>query len=78
MVRLHVREPGGPAWRTALLLRDWLRAVPGEREAYSALERRLAGNAATETDYVVAKRPWLEQAFVRADAWAGHTGWSPQ
>jgi dephospho-CoA kinase len=76
LARVHVREKDGPAWRAPLLLRDWLRAEPGEREAYSALERRLAENTATTTDYVVAKRPWLEKAFVRADAWAGHTGWS--
>jgi len=74
--RVHVREKDGPAWRPQLLLRDWLRAEPVEREAYAALERRLAENTTTTTDYVVAKRPWLEQAFLRADAWAGRTGWS--
>jgi dephospho-CoA kinase len=74
--RVHVREKDGPAWRAPLLLRDWLRAEPGEREAYGALERRLAENTTTTTDYVVAKRPWLEEAFLRADAWAGRTGWS--
>ncbi len=34
--RLHVRPVGSPAWRSALLLRDWRRAVPEERGADAA------------------------------------------
>jgi dephospho-CoA kinase len=76
MMRVYVRETDGPAWRTALLLRDWLRAEPGEREAYSALKRQLAATSATRTEDVEALHPWLEKALARADKWAGHTGWS--
>jgi dephospho-CoA kinase len=78
MLRVYVRETDGPAWRTALLLRDWLRAEPGEREAYSALKRQLAATSTTRTEDVEALHTWLEKALARADKWAGHTGWSPR
>ena len=76
IARLHVREVDGPAWRTALLFRDWLRAEVDEREAYGALKRHLAETATTTTEYVQSRGSWLEKAFARADAWAGRTGWS--
>ena len=71
IVRLYVREMDGPAWYTAILLRDWLRAEADERDAYGALERRWAQFATTMTEYAAFEGPWLEEAFARADAWAG-------
>jgi len=75
-MHLYVRENDGPAWRTALLLRDWLRAETDERDAYGALKRHLVLSGPTSSEYVEAKVSWLEEAFARASAWAGHTGWS--
>jgi dephospho-CoA kinase len=75
IARLCVREVDGPAWRRALLLRDWLRAEAAERDAYGALKVQLAWSSATSKEYVQAKGPWLEKASARADAWAGHIGW---
>ena len=75
IARLQVREVDGPPWRGALLLRDWLRAEGAERDTYGALKVQLAQSSTTASEYVQAKGPWLEKAFVRADAWAGHIGW---
>jgi dephospho-CoA kinase len=75
-VHLYVRETHGPAWRTALLLRDWLRAETDERDAYGALKRHLVQSAPTSSEYLQAKTSWLEKAFARASAWAGLTGWT--
>ncbi len=72
VVHLHVREVGGPGWRTALLLRDWWRAVPAELAAYEAEKRRLAALGLSATDYAAAKEPWFAQALPRALAWATH------
>lgn len=33
---LHVREIGSPGWRSALLIRDWMRADPAARAGYAA------------------------------------------
>jgi dephospho-CoA kinase len=64
-VRLHVRELGGPAWRTALLLRDWRRQVPDERTAY-------------ELQAVSAAASPLPAAIERALDWASAVGWEPR
>jgi dephospho-CoA kinase len=74
--RLHVREADGPAWRAALLLRDWLRSEAVESDAYGALKGHLVESAVTGTEYAAAKGAWLEMASARAEAWARHTGWS--
>jgi len=76
VVHVHVREIDGPGWRYALLFRDWLRAQGQERDGYAALKRELAGSAATTTEYVEAKGPWIVAALARADVWARRTGWS--
>jgi dephospho-CoA kinase len=77
IARLQVREVDGPAWCGALLLRDWLRAEAAERDAYGALKIQLTQSSTTTAEYVRAKGPWLDKAFARADAWAGHIGWGP-
>lgn len=76
IAHVHVREVGGPGWRYALLFRDWLRAVPQERDAYAGHKRDLAGSHRSTSDYAAAKEPWFAQARPRAEVWARHTGWS--
>ena len=76
-VHVHVREHGSAGWRFAILFRDWLRHEPAERDAYAAEKRRLLGQHATTSEYVVAKEPWFEGAWHRANAWAERTGWRP-
>ncbi|GGN04915.1 dephospho-CoA kinase [Terrabacter tumescens] len=77
-VHVHVREHGSAGWRFALLFRDWLRHEPVERDAYAAEKRRLLALHSTTSDYVVAKEPWFEGAWQRANAWAERTGWRPR
>jgi dephospho-CoA kinase len=76
VARVYIREIDGPSWRRALLFRDWLREQAGDRDAYGALKGQLVSSFSTTADYVKAKGPWLENAYARADAWAGHTRWS--
>ncbi|WP_091675634.1 dephospho-CoA kinase [Amycolatopsis marina] len=79
-VNLHVRAEEGPAWRLALLFRDWLRANPPELAAYAEVKRRLAGAHAgdgTTQPYAEEKQDWVNDAFTRAEEWAERTGWSP-
>jgi dephospho-CoA kinase len=75
IVRVHVREVGGPGWRWALLFRDWLRADQHARDDYAAMKRSLAARLTTSTEYAVAKELWFEAAAARAEAWAAESGW---
>lgn len=77
VVHCHVRADDSPAWRLALLFRDWLRAEPAELEGYSALKAELAETGLSTSDYTEAKEPWFATAFPRAEAWARATGWTP-
>lgn len=77
VAHVHVREVGSPGWEFALLFRDWLRAVPDERDAYAATKTHLAGRLATSEEYAEAKDPWFDAAWHRARAWAADTGWRP-
>lgn len=77
---VHVRAADSDGWRPALLLRDWLRAEPRAREEYAATKKRLADQFDSEQNaqrYADAKRPWFEQAHLRAREWAERTGWTP-
>ncbi|GIF67961.1 dephospho-CoA kinase [Asanoa ishikariensis] len=74
-VNLHVRVAGSPGWRTALLLRDHLRADSADRDAYAAVKRANAGRPID--DYLDAKEPFFDELYVRADAWAARTHWRP-
>jgi len=74
-VNVHVRVEGSPGWRTALLLRDYLRADAGERAAYLALKRAHEGRLVDA--YADAKEPFFDALEARARAWAERTGWSP-
>lgn len=77
VVNVHVREAGSRQHAAALLLRDWLRAQPQERDAYAAHKRALADRTTTTKAYAAAKDPWFHEAFPRALAWARGSGWSP-
>ncbi|NEE02209.1 dephospho-CoA kinase [Phytoactinopolyspora halotolerans] len=70
-VNVHVRPEDSPAWRDALLLRDWLRAMPGEAADYAGLKRELAEHTYDSIEeYAELKTPWINAALARADAWA--------
>lgn len=77
LVNLHVRVVDSPGWRTALLLRDWWRAVPPERTSYERLKRELATRTSSRQEYGAAKEPSFVPAVERALAWAADTGWAP-
>jgi dephospho-CoA kinase len=79
-VHVQVRVVGTPGWRYALLLRDWLRAVPEARAEYLVVKRKAESLHAGDPDasgYAEAKRPWFDQALPKADAWAASFAWSP-
>lgn len=77
-VNCHVRPESSPAWRDALLLRDWLRASPSEADDYAAVKRALTAERHASIDaYADAKTPWIAPALGRADQWAEETGWTP-
>jgi dephospho-CoA kinase len=77
LVNLHVRVAGSAGWRSALLMRDHLRAEPTERAGYLALKRALAAESRETGVYADAKEPWLDEEHVRAEQWAAATGWRP-
>jgi dephospho-CoA kinase len=68
-VNVHLREVGGPGWRLALLMRDWMRADPTARAEYAELKLALAGRGLDAGDYAEAKEPWIASAVPRALAW---------
>ena len=75
-VNCHIRPANSPAWRDALLLRDWLRAHPDGVREYEELEHRLAARQWDSTDaYATAKSPLVASALNRAQRWAAQTGW---
>lgn len=79
-VNLHVRSQETPAWRIALLFPAWLRANPGERDAYAEVKKVLAAKYSgdgTVERYADEKYKWVNAAFARAEAWAEATGWIP-
>jgi dephospho-CoA kinase len=75
-VNCHIRPADSPAWRDALLLRDWLRAHPDGVREYVELEHRLAAQQWDSIDaYATAKSPFVASALDRAQRWAAQTGW---
>lgn len=76
---VNVRAVTAPVWRDALLFRDWLRAHPGERDAYAAMKQGLAERPRAHVDeYGAAKAPWISAAIDRAEDWAVTVQWNPQ
>jgi dephospho-CoA kinase len=75
-VDCHIRTIDSPAWREALLLRDWLRAHPSGVVDYAQLKRQLAAQRWDSVDaYTHAKTPFVRGALDRAERWAQRTGW---
>ncbi|RKN18729.1 dephospho-CoA kinase [Micromonospora musae] len=76
-VRLHVRVADSPGWRYALLMRDHLRADPGQRSAYLLFKQELADSAPESAGSPTAGDPWFDEEYLRAEEWAAQTGWRP-
>lgn len=75
-VNCHIRPADSPAWRDAVLLRDWLRAHPDGVREYAELKHRLATQRWDSVDaYTTAKSPFLASALDRAQRWAARTSW---
>ncbi|MDQ3904583.1 MAG: dephospho-CoA kinase [Actinomycetota bacterium] len=75
-VNCHIRTADSPAWREALLLRDWLRAHPSGAADYAQLKHRLAAQQWHSIDaYSQAKTPFVHAALDRAEQWAQRLGW---
>jgi dephospho-CoA kinase len=68
---VHVVEQGGPLWRDALLLRDYLRAHPEERIRYAeGKQRALDSGATTLVKYSEEKASLVLDLLERARRWA--------
>lgn len=76
VAHVHVRAVGSPAWVTALLFRDWLRAREPARRSYRDHKLEIAAVTTRTGDYTSAKQPWFTGALPQARAWAGRTGWT--
>ncbi len=76
-VQLHVRDVGSPAWRVALLARDWLRADPVAHAEYLDRTRRAGAAGGDPSRYVGDIGSWLDAASHRAERWAVSSGWAP-
>ncbi|WP_076467711.1 dephospho-CoA kinase [Micromonospora avicenniae] len=76
-VNLHVRVADSPGWRYALLMRDHLRADPGQRAAYLLFKQELAASAPDGADFPTIRDPWFDEEYLRAEEWAAQTGWRP-
>ncbi len=77
IAHVHVRAHGSKGWELALLFREWLQAVPAERDAYAAEKRRLLDLDPRTSAYVEAKEPWFLAAHDRAQEWRRSAGWEP-
>jgi GrpB-like predicted nucleotidyltransferase (UPF0157 family) len=75
-VNLHVFSVGSAEIDRMLLLRDWLRQHPDDRELYERVKRDLAGRTwKYGQDYADAKGPVVEEIIARAwPATPGRTG----
>ncbi len=57
-----------------MILRDWLRAHPGEAARYAATKRALADEHAQDRDfddYTRAKTAYFDEVQPRFESWAG-------
>lgn len=73
---IWLRPAGDPGWREALLLRDWLLAVPSARADYTAACTAAGGGGAGQGDPAAGQR-WSVAALARAEQWAARCGWLP-
>lgn len=75
-VNCHIRPDDSPAWREAVLFRDWLRAHPAGVRDYSQLKHQLAARAWDSIEaYADAKTPFVAGALDQAERWALRSGW---
>ena len=65
-VNLHVFSSGHPEVDRMLLFRDWLRAVPADRELYLRTKRELARRWRYVQHYADAKTAVVEEILARA------------
>jgi GrpB-like predicted nucleotidyltransferase (UPF0157 family) len=71
-VHLHVWPQDAPEAVRHLLLRDWLRAHPDDRDLYASAKLRLARDTADRPgDYTLAKNAVIDEIFARIFAAAG-------
>ncbi len=74
---VHVRLHGGAAARTALLFRDYLRAVPSQRDDWGRFKQRLCRDVDDLAAYGQVKGPAWAILMRAAEAWADAVGWAP-
>jgi GrpB-like predicted nucleotidyltransferase (UPF0157 family) len=74
---LHLRRPGSPNERVALLFRDWFRAHPQAVPSYGSFKVALAASVTDLDVYTEVKDPIVDLVIVVAEAWAESTGWRP-
>jgi len=75
-VHLHVRGAGSPSSRYAVMLRDWLRAEAGERDAYAGLQAGFPQEDPRLRADAEAREPcFTDVSWPRMQAWAVRTGW---
>ncbi|MFF2375094.1 GrpB family protein [Streptomyces xiamenensis] len=76
---VHVRQLGSFSQQFPLLFRDYLRCHPAAATEYAAAKRHCAARFRSDRPgYVQAKDAFVWDIIRRADAWAQHTGWTPQ
>jgi GrpB-like predicted nucleotidyltransferase (UPF0157 family) len=73
---LHLRLPGRPNQRYALLFRDYLRSDPAAAEAYAQIKFALARLHPNDIDaYYAIKDPACDLIMRSAEQWAARTNW---
>lgn len=77
IAHIHLRPLDSPAWRLALLFRDWVASVPQAHADHRALKVDLSGRGTSTSEYAEAKEPWFAHSLARAEAWAAASGWQP-
>ncbi len=77
IVNVHVRQIGSAGYRFAIAFRDWLRAEPGARAAYTTEKRRLAAAVRSTRDYAEAKEAWFADIYPQVQRWVAAGGQPP-
>jgi GrpB-like predicted nucleotidyltransferase (UPF0157 family) len=76
-VHVHVWRADSDDERRHLLLRDWLRRTPADREHYAEVKRALARRQWEDMNaYSAAKADVIAEILERAERWAAASGWS--
>jgi dephospho-CoA kinase len=73
--RVWVRVTGATEHRTALLLRDWMRAEPQGRTEYSAATGRCHKDHADQAEHPDSGPGWAGISLDQANRWAMRSGW---